>query len=101
MPSNILKFSDFERIFEGGAAIKSSRRIREDEFKKTLESIQNLLFPIIGLDSDRIGDDYIVIGSIGKKKEPSDTSGDLDIGYNGLNFARAHGVTYKECSRKM
>jgi len=101
MPKRILNFSHFERIFEGGSAIKSSRRIREDEFEKTLETIQDLLFPIIGMDPEKMGKEYIVIGSIGKKKEASDTSGDLDIGYDGVSFARRQGISYKECSKRM
>lgn len=99
--SKILSFSGFSKIFEGGAAIKTSRRIREDEFPKTLESIKEILFPILEIDPDSIGEDYIVIGSIGKKANPSDTSGDLDIGYNGVNFARRNGIDYKSCSRKV
>lgn len=99
--SKILSFSGFSKIFEGGTAIKTSRRIREDEFPKTLESIKEILFPILEIDSDSIGEDYIVIGSIGKKANPSDTSGDLDIGYNGVNFARRNGIDYKSCSRKV
>ena len=99
--SKILSFSGFSKIFEGGAAIKTSRRIREDEFPKTLESIKEILFPILEIDPDSIGEDYIVIGSIGKKANPFDTSGDLDIGYNGVNFARRNGIDYKSCSRKV
>lgn len=97
----ILNFFNFGRIFEGGMAIKSSRRIREDEFQETLESIKSILFPIIGLDPKKSGEDYMVIGSIGKKKDPSDTSGDLDIGYDGVDFARTQGIEYKQCSRRM
>jgi hypothetical protein len=101
MVSKVLNFSNFSAIFEGGQAIKTSRRIREDEFPKTLETIKEKLFPILGLDPSRQGEEYIVIGSIGKKANPSDTSGDLDIGYNGTTFARRNGIDYKQCSKKV
>lgn len=101
MTSKVLNFSGFTAIFEGGQAIKTSRRIREDEFPKTLESIQEKLFPILGFDPKKKGKQYIVIGSIGKKASPSDTSGDLDLGYNGPEFARRNGVDYKQCSKKV
>jgi hypothetical protein len=101
MSNKVLNFNSFSKIFEGGAAIKTSRRIREDEFPKTLETIKDLLFPILGIDPEKMGEDYIVIGSIGKKKNPSDTSGDLDIGYNGESFARRNGIDYKGCSKKV
>jgi hypothetical protein len=97
----VLNFSDFTAIFEGGQAIKSSRRIREDEFLKTMESIQEKIFPLLGLDPSRKGEEYIIIGSIGKKANPSDTSGDLDVGYNGKTFARRNNIDYKQCSKKV
>ena len=80
MHNRTLSFNNFVILLEGGAAIKVSRRIREDEFKGTLDSIRNILFPIIDVDQDSYKNEYIVIGSIGKKKNPEDTSGDLDIG---------------------
>jgi hypothetical protein len=101
MDSKVLNFANFSAIFEGGQAIKTSRRIREDEFPKTLETIKEKLFPILGLDPSRQGEEYIVIGSIGKKASPSDTSGDLDIGYDGPTFARRNGIDYKQCSKKI
>ena len=98
MTNKVLNFSGFSKIFEGGAAIKTSRRIREDEFPKTLDSIKEILFPLLGIDQNQYGNEYIVIGSIGKKKNPDDTSGDLDIGYDSGFFSREHGVGPKECS---
>ena len=98
MDNRILNFSGFSKIFEGGAAIKTSRRIREDEFPKTLDSIKEILFPLLGIDVDRYGEEYIIIGSIGKKKNPDDTSGDLDLGYDATFFSQEHGVGTKECS---
>jgi len=101
MEPRIFNFSQFTKIFEGGAAIKTSRRIREDEFPETLESIKTLLFPILNINPNEEGTKYLIIGSIGKKKEPSDTSGDLDLGYDGNWFSRSQGVSYKECSGKV
>ena len=98
---NFTSFSDFCSIFEGGSAIKTSRRIREDEFPSTFNSIKSLLFPIIGIDSFREGSEYVVIGSIGKKSDPSDTSGDIDIGYDGNIFSRRNGIDYKDCSQRI
>jgi len=97
----ILNFSGFSKIFEGGAAIKTSRRIREDEFPLTLDSIKNLLFPLLDIDPNAKGEEYVVIGSIGKKENSHDTSGDLDIGYNGAWFSQKEGVGYKECSKRI
>ncbi len=96
-----MDFSGFSRVFEGGAAIKSSRSIREDEFPKTLDSIKSILFPILGINPTKEGSQYLVIGSIGKKKNPEDTSGDLDIGYDSSWFSREHGITAKECSSEI
>ena len=39
--NKVLNFSQFNNINEGGAAIKTSRRIREDEFDSTLSSIKD------------------------------------------------------------
>ncbi len=101
MPDKLMGFVKFSRIFEGGAAIKTSRSIREDEFPKTLNSIKSILFPILGIDPTKEGSQYLVIGSIGKKKNPEDTSGDLDIGYDSSWFSREHGVTPKESSSEI
>ena len=101
MSSRIVNFSQFNKMFEGGAAIKTSRRIREDEFPATLESIKQTLFPILGMDPNSEGSQYLIIGSIGKKKDPSDTSGDLDLGYDANWFSRTQGVGIKEASSRM
>ena len=101
MENEYLRFGEFLKLFEGGAAIKTARKIREDEFPQTLESIQNDLLPLLGIDSQKLGEEYIVIGSIGKKKNPSDESGDLDLGFDGNTFSKKNGVTYKDCSKKV
>lgn len=101
MKSKILNFSGFSKIFEGGAAIKSSRRIREAEFSLTMENIKNILFPLLEIDPNSEGTNYVVIGSIGKKENPDDTSGDLDIGYNGNWFSQKEGIGYKECAKRV
>ena len=101
MKKGYLNFEGFVKIFEGGAAIKTARKIREDEFPETLESIQADLLPLLGIDSNKLGEEYIIIGSIGKKKNPSDESGDLDLGFDGNVFSKNQGVTYKDCSKKI
>jgi hypothetical protein len=93
-----LNFSEFVRLNEGGAAIKTSRRIREDEFQGTLDHIKQTLFPILSIDPTKRNDQYIIIGSIGKKKNPEDTSGDLDLGYDSSWFARTHNINVREVS---
>jgi len=55
----------------------------------------------LGIDPQKLGDEYIIIGSIGKKKNPSDESGDLDLGYDGKIFSSNQGVSYNECSKKI
>jgi hypothetical protein len=40
----------------------------------------------------------VIIGSIGKKENPDDTSGDLDIGYDAKWYSDINGITKKECS---
>ena len=101
MEKEYLRFGEFLKLFEGGAAIKTARKIREDEFPKTLESIQQDLLPLLGIDPQKLGEDYIIIGSIGKKKNPSDESGDLDLGYDGNIFSKKNGISYKDSSSKI
>ena len=98
MSNKILNFSNFSNISEGGAAIKTSRRIREDEFIGTFANIKKLLFPLLGIDPSKINDQYVVIGSIGKKENADDTSGDLDIGYDAIWYSNDNGIEKKECS---
>jgi hypothetical protein len=82
--NKIIRFYEF--LIEGGQAIKSSRRIRESEAKKTVESIEEKLLPLLGNPKNN---DYIFIGSLGKKKNPDDTSGDIDLGISS-NFLEEH-----------
>jgi hypothetical protein len=98
MVRRVLNFNQFNNINEGGAAIPSSQRIREDEFGPTLDSIKEKLFPILGIDPGKLHDQYMVIGSIGKKKNPDDTSGDLDIGYDAVWFSEFNGINRDDCS---
>lgn len=90
----ISSFSKFVYLNEGGAAIKSSRSIREDEFPPTLEAIKVILFPILGIDEN--SEDYLIIGSAGKKASPDDVSGDLDLGFNWEKVASKIGTTDKK-----
>lgn len=81
----IVGFSEF--LNEGGQAIKSSRRIRESEAKKTIDSIEEKLLPLLG--NPKKDEEYIFIGSLGKKKNPDDTSGDIDLGISS-DFVTEH-----------
>ena len=86
----VLKYNNFVSLFEGGAAVKSSRRIMEREAPGTIDSIKKLLLPILG--DGEIDKDYLIIGSIGKKKNPEDTSGDIDLGVDQSFIARKLGA---------
>ena len=97
----IKNFVQFTTLSEGGAAIKASRSIREDEFFLTLEHIKDVLFPLLDLDSRGEGKDYIVIGSAGKKKNPEDLSGDIDIGYDANKYSVSNGISVKDCNSHM
>jgi len=101
MRNSLLKFSEYSKIYEGGAAIKSARSIRQDEFRKTLENIKEIAFPLLGIDPDESKEEYMSIGSLGKKKSESDTSGDLDIGYDARIFSDREGINYKQCSSRI
>jgi hypothetical protein len=97
--SRIKNFPDFKNsILEGGAAIKSSRNIKESEVASTIEDIKKRLLPILDLDVFKEGKDYIFIGSAGRKKNPDDESGDIDFGFNGGVYSQKNGVSFKECS---
>jgi len=90
----IFPFRKFVSVNEGGAAIKSARPIREDEFPATFDSIKSVLLPMMGLKED--GSGYLMIGSIGKKPNPDDTSGDLDLGFEWEIVAKNLGVFGKK-----
>lgn len=89
----VYSFSKFISLNEGGAAIKTSKSIREDEFPATFDSIKSVLLPIFGFDEK--SDDYLVIGSIGKKPNPEDVSGDLDFGFEWEKVAKKLGTSTK------
>jgi hypothetical protein len=74
----IVNFNQFMTLNEGGLAIKTSRRIRQDEADETLAHIESTLFPLLG--GGNFDGDFLLIGSLGKKKNPSDDSGDIDLG---------------------
>lgn len=90
---SIYTFSQFTSVNEGGAAIKTSRSIREDEYPATLDSIKEILLPYLGIDEN--SNEYLVIGSIGKKPNPEDVSGDLDLGFEWIKTAKMLGVSTK------
>jgi len=90
---SIYTFSQFTSVNEGGAAIKTSRSIREDEYPATLDSIKEILLPYLGIDES--SSEYLVIGSIGKKPNPEDVSGDLDLGFEWIKTAKMLGVSTK------
>lgn len=74
----LLNYNKFTFLFEGGAAVKSSRSITQREAPATIESIKQVLIPLLG--NGKMERDYLLIGSIGKKKNQDDTSGDIDFG---------------------
>jgi hypothetical protein len=86
-------YSEFVSLNEGGSAIKTSRSIREDEFMPTLDSIKDVLLPLLGTSKE---EEYLVIGSIGKKPNPEDVSGDLDLGFEWEISAKKYGVSNKK-----
>lgn len=89
--NHIVGFGEFigeSFLFEGGSAIKKARRIREDEVPLTLEFIYNNLLPSIGVEKK----DVVLIGSIGKKEDPSDTSGDIDLGISSKSLSKSLGT---------
>jgi hypothetical protein len=87
---DFISLEESEFIFEGGAAIKTSRTINQKEGKDTLINIQEKLFPI--LDLKGIGKDCSFIGSLGKKKDEKDESGDIDLAIDAKSFSSNHNV---------
>jgi hypothetical protein len=53
--------------------------------------MREVLFPLIG--DGEFDKDYLLIGSIGKKKSPSDTSGDIDLGIAQEFLAQKFGIS--------
>lgn len=63
-------------IVEGGHAFTDATGITQDEVVPTIEDIKKrFFFPILGLADD----EFCLLGSAGKKANPKDISGDLDI----------------------
>lgn len=87
----IQSFATYSKIFEGGAAIKTARPIKESEVRITIKHMKEILFPMIGDGSLDV--DYILIGSIGKKKSPSEVSGDIDLGISQDFLAKKFGIS--------
>lgn len=100
MFNRIKKFSEFGNLSEGGDAIPSSIDIRESDVPATLDHIRKNLLPILGV-GEKENADYMFIGSIGKKMNPDDTSGDIDLTYLGEKFASIHGIDFDKCSEKL
>lgn len=101
MSKKVLNFENYKLITEGGAAIKSARGIRQDEFIKTLDHIKQFLFPLLEISQREEDEEFISIGSLGKKKSESETSGDLDIGYDALAFSQRHSIPLNACSSEV
>lgn len=78
------------KLFEGGNALELARPIKQSEVAGTLETLEEVIFPALGLSG--FGDDVMLIGSAGKKKGPDDESGDIDIGFAVDKFAEANGI---------
>jgi hypothetical protein len=70
-------FSEFV-LFEGGKALDSVRPIKQSEVPATVKSIEDTLFPVLKLRE--WNKDVLLIGSAGKKADPEETSGDIDLG---------------------
>ena len=62
------------RLIEGGAAVKSSSRINQDNVEETLKTIHTQLLPVLKITKDNTAN----LGSTGKKKS-GDSSGDIDL----------------------
>lgn len=77
-------------LFEGGNAFGTTRPIRQSEVAGTMEAIKDAVLPALGLEG--LGVDCMTIGSAGKKKDPDDESGDIDIGFDVAAFSRKHGI---------
>lgn len=89
------------RLNEGGSAIRSARSIKQSEFAGTLEHIKDTLFPLLSIDPSPDSEEFLSIGSLGKKRDDSQTSGDLDLGYDCQAFAKKHRIPIEACSSKV
>lgn len=78
------------KLFEGGNALELSRPIKQSEAAPTIAAIEEIIFPALGLEG--FEKDCLLIGSVGKKKDPEDESGDIDIGFAVDKFADAHNI---------
>lgn len=87
---HLQSFNEFS-LFEGGKAIEIARGIKQSEVKATVDSIEETLFPVLGISG--WGKDALLIGSAGKKLADEDLSGDLDIGVPIKEFADNQGIS--------
>lgn len=72
-----MRFRDFLNtpILEGGAAIKGSSKVTQAEVREVAPKLLKKISEVLGLKKTEIA----IIGSAGKKPEPSDLSGDIDV----------------------
>jgi hypothetical protein len=82
-------FSEF--LFEGGRALESTRPIKQSEVPLTMRAIERTIFPVLGLED--WNKDVLLIGSAGRKLDPEETSGDMDLGVVMDLFAKKHGTS--------
>lgn len=73
-----------EFLCEGGNALGNVRPIKQSEIGATLDSIRDVVFPLIGI----AGDNVLLLGSMDKAED----SGDLDVGLPMKEFCEANGV---------
>jgi len=72
-----MRFREFleQPLLEGGMAIKGVSKISQSEVKQTVPGLIKLVANVLKLTENKVA----LIGSAGKKPEPSDLSGDLDL----------------------
>jgi len=73
----VMRFKEFikQPLLEGGNAIKSVSKITQSEVRVSIPDLLKKIQKVLDLPSGKVK----LIGSAGKKPNPSDLSGDLDI----------------------
>jgi hypothetical protein len=86
---HLMPFTTF--INEGGNSFKScvTRGIKQTEVQATIDDIKKVLLPELGLVWDQ---DAVLLGSAGKKADPDELSGDLDIAISIPAIAKKHNL---------